>query len=95
MKKLVLTSVLISVLTTASAMAETGFHSSTSVGAPQDTVITKTTAGDQKTATYADKPITVQHGTKVDPYTGTSDRNNFAGKAAIAPNQVPMDKAKH
>jgi len=94
MKNLVLTSMLILVATTASAMAEST-HSNTSVGAPRDTVVNKATVGDQKTATFADKPVTVQHGTTVDPYTGTSDRKNFAGKETIAPNQVAGDKVKH
>jgi hypothetical protein len=94
MKNLVLVSVVILAATTASAMAEST-HSNTSVGAPRDEVIHKTTVGDQKTATYADKPVTVQHAATVDPYTGTSDRKNFAGKTSIAPHQVATDKAKH
>ena len=94
MKNLLLASLLISVLSTATAIAEK-MPANTSGNGSHDAVLNKTAVGDQKTAAFADKLVTVKRGATVDPYTGTSDRKNFAGKEPIAPHQVPVEKSRH
>jgi hypothetical protein len=67
-----------------------------SIGAPRNEAVTKPVAGNEQTEHYADKPATIKHGTTTDPYTGTSDRVNYAGKnEPIAPQQVPVEKVNH
>jgi hypothetical protein len=62
------------------------------VGAPRHEVLNQPVVGGQHTEHYAEKPATIEHGITTDPYTGTTDKSNYAAQEPIAPKQTAMEK---
>ena len=60
----------------------------------RDQDLQKPVAGNDQTAHFANNVGTVQNST-TDPYTHSGDKANYTGKAPIATNQTPADKAQN
>lgn len=65
--------------------------SSTNNRTSDSDVTDRPVVGSEKTEKYAEQPVSVEKKT-VDPYTGTKDTENFAGKHPIADEQTAGEK---